>query len=83
LPLDTVFPPTSIHLWKPGASEPEEIVIEVDRDLFTYEADAVAESISERQSPRMSWEDTLGNMKLLDRWLDEAGVVYKTNKENG
>ncbi len=82
LPLDTVFPPTSIYLWKPGASAPDEIVIEVDRDLFTYEADAVAESIDQRQSPRMSWRDSLGNMRLLDRWLDEAGVVYGEDKEN-
>ena len=77
LPLDTVFPPTKILLRRPGAQEPEEIVIEVDRDLFTYEADTVAENIAHRQSPTMSWQDTLGNANLLDRWRAEVGVVYE------
>lgn len=80
LPLDTVFPPTSIHHWRNGASEPEEILITVDRDLFTYEADTVAENIIHRQSPTMSWDDTLGNMKLLDCWRREGGVVYQEEK---
>ena len=77
LPLDTVFPPTSIHLWRNGASQPEAVVIEVDRDLFTYEADTVAEYILKRQSPAMSWQDTLGNMQLLDRWRNEGGIIYE------
>jgi predicted dehydrogenase len=80
LPLDTVFPSTTIDLWPHGASEPEEIVIEVDRDLFTYEADAVAEHIDQRQSPTMSWQDTLGNIQLLDQWRAEVGVVYEQEK---
>ena len=47
-------------------------------DLYTYEADAVAEHLEARQapSPMMSWEDTLGNMRTLDRWLAEVGVLY-------
>jgi len=80
LPLDTVFPPTSIHLLHNGAPEPEEIIIEVDRDLFTYEADTVAENIVHRQSPTMSWQDTLGNMRLLDQWRREGNIVYANDK---
>ena len=76
LPLDTGFPPASILLWRHGASEPEEIIIHVDRDLFTYEADTVAENIVHRQSPRMNWQDTLGNMRLLDQWRKEGNIVY-------
>ncbi|MCB9784063.1 MAG: Gfo/Idh/MocA family oxidoreductase [Candidatus Omnitrophica bacterium] len=47
--------------------------------LYSYEADAVAEYIEARQvpSPMMSWEDTLGNMKTLDWWLKEVGVIYE------
>ena len=59
-----------------------EVIIEVDRDLFTYEADAVAEHIPHRQSPAMSWQDTLGNMKLLDRWRREGGIVYEQERQN-
>jgi predicted dehydrogenase len=81
LPLDTVFPPTHIHILHHGASEPEEILIKVDRDLFTYEADTVAEHIIHRQAPAMSWQDTLGNMQLLDRWRREGNIKYDIEKE--
>jgi hypothetical protein len=60
----------------------EEIIIDVDRDLFTYEADTVAEYIPQGQSPRMSWDDTLGNMRLLDQWRREVGVVYECDKNH-
>jgi predicted dehydrogenase len=77
LPLDTEFPPTTINLWSYGAPEPEEIVVEVDRDLFTYEADTVAENIDRRQAPAMRWDDTLGNIKLMDQWRAEIGLAYE------
>lgn len=76
LPLDTHFPSTSITLHVYAKGQPEEIVIETDRDLFTYEADMVAAHIADRQAPAMSWDDTLGNMRLLDRWRQEIGLVY-------
>ncbi|MFN2237030.1 MAG: Gfo/Idh/MocA family protein [Anaerolineales bacterium] len=76
LPLDTVFPPTSIQLKRHAEPNPEEITITPDRDLFTYEADMVAANIDDRQSPAMNWQDTLGNMQLLDQWRRQGGVVY-------
>ena len=76
LPRDTTFPPGRILLTRPGDPEPEMIAVAVDRDLFTYEADTVAAHLAERQAPAMSWLDTIGNMKLLDRWREEAGLVY-------
>lgn len=82
LPLDTVFPPTSIHLKHHSASQPEEIIITPDRDLFTYEADMVAANIHQRQSPVMSWQDTLGNMQLLDQWRLQSGIVYPQDKNS-
>jgi hypothetical protein len=50
-------------------------VVEADRDLFTYEADMVAAHIADRQAPAMSWDDTLGNMRLLDAWRAEIGAM--------
>jgi predicted dehydrogenase len=49
---------------------PEEIVIETDRGLYAIEADHIAEQIAmgRRQSPLISWEDSLGNMEVLDEW---------------
>jgi hypothetical protein len=40
------------------------------------EADMVANSIHLRQSPVMTWEDSLGNMKTMDRWRQIAGISY-------
>ncbi len=80
LPLDTTFPPTSLLLTRYGEPTPQEIVVEADRDLFTYEIDALAENIAARQSPTMSWDDTLGNMRLLDRWRQELGLTYPQDR---
>jgi predicted dehydrogenase len=75
LPLDTPFPPATLLLQTPG-QPPTEISVPADRDLFTYEADMVADHIEARQAPAMLWDDTLGNMRLLDRWRAEIGLVY-------
>jgi predicted dehydrogenase len=75
LPLDTVFPSTVIELTPRGSQTAQQIVVEADRDLFTYEADMVAAHIADRQAPAMSWDDTLGNMRLLDQWRQEIGAM--------
>ncbi len=71
-----------IVIRKRGQSEPQEIVVQSPRPLYTIEADTVAEHIAERQapSPAMTWEDSLGNMKALDRWRHAVGVVYDAEK---
>ena len=76
LPLDTKFPSSVLVLQQKGSSSSTEIEVAADRDLFTYEADMVAEHIGVRQAPAVSWSDTLGNMSLLDKWKAELGVVY-------
>jgi len=57
-----------------------EEVIEIATDQWTYaiEADVVAERIEERQAkwPAVTWADTLGNMRALDRWRATAGMMY-------
>jgi predicted dehydrogenase len=70
--------PTRILVHEHGRKEPREIVIETDRPLFAIEADTVAENIDRRQAPppSMTWDDTLGNMKTLDRWRESIGLVY-------
>jgi aryl-alcohol dehydrogenase-like predicted oxidoreductase len=52
-------------------------------DLYGNEADTVAEYLEARQSPAMSWEDTLGNMRTLDRWREAIGVVYEAERPEG
>jgi predicted dehydrogenase len=62
---------TSYILHTPkGAERPRRIPIRCDRNLYTVEADEAARCIQKglRQSPAMGWEDTLGNMRVLDAW---------------
>ncbi len=56
----------------------EEIVVESPGWLYGLEADTVAANLANRQAafPAMSWEDTLGNMRMLDAWRKEIGLKY-------
>jgi len=69
---------TSIFVQRAGQEE-EELVIEPGRALYAIEADTVAAHIASRQapSPAMMWKDTLGNMRALDWWRREIGMVYE------
>jgi hypothetical protein len=57
-------------------------VVEVaeDRWLYAFEVDAAGEAIragrQEFAAPGMSWDDTLGNLRVLDRWRAEVGLTY-------
>ena len=61
---------------------PQEILIEAEKGLFSIEADAFASYIDKRQAapPAMTWDDTLGNMRTLDRWREEIGLAYESEK---
>ncbi|HTC20433.1 MAG TPA: oxidoreductase, partial [bacterium] len=65
-----------ILLQKHGEKRLKKIPIYCDRNLYTMEADRVAEAIraGRRESPAMTWADTLGNMKVLDQWRKSAGI---------
>lgn len=56
-----------------------------DEDLYGYEIDEVerAVSASERESPEMSWGDSLGNATALDAWLAEANITYEADLMRG
>ncbi len=45
-------------------------------DLYGNEADIVAEHISARQAPQMTWDDTLGNMRSLDAMRASAELTF-------
>lgn len=57
----------------------QEIAIHTSDWLYSMEADAVAEGIERRQAafPGMTPDDSLGNMKALDQWRAEIGLVYE------
>jgi predicted dehydrogenase len=76
--------------WLPGRTGPpvlvvedrplqrRELAVDAPRDLYTIEADTVAAFLRDRQAPQVTWEDTLGNMRTLDRWRESVGLAYDT-----
>ena len=74
LPFKTTFAPSELHLYTRGNRKV--IRIDVDRDLYTYEADAVAEHINARQAPAMTWADSEGNVRVLDEWRSQVGLRF-------
>jgi predicted dehydrogenase len=61
-------------------NEGEERIIPIDATggLYTIEADTVVARAREgrMEAPEMTWEDSLGNMRTLDRWRSAVGVSY-------
>ena len=69
-----------IHLNR--GNEPEVIEVTTDRHLYSFEADMVADSLPHQQGmpPAMTWDDTLGNMKVLDQWRRDLGFDYEDER---
>jgi len=68
-----------IDIIRPDGSR-KTVVAGQSKHLYAYEADAVAEAIfagrQEFTAPGMTWADSLGNARVLDKWRADAGVVY-------
>jgi aryl-alcohol dehydrogenase-like predicted oxidoreductase len=71
--------PLEIKLRVHGEGE-RSVWVPAEKDLYAYEADMVGEHIAQRQAPAMSCDDTLGNMRVLDRWRDQIGLTYEMEK---
>jgi predicted dehydrogenase/aryl-alcohol dehydrogenase-like predicted oxidoreductase len=73
---------SKIIVQRADEKEPHEITIESSKQIYTNEADYVAEHLAQRQasSAGMSWEDSLGNMRTLDLWREQIGLVYQFEK---
>ncbi len=56
----------------------QEHVVETADWLYAIEADHVARDIAAKQAawPAPSWDDTLGNMRVLDAWRAAIGLRY-------
>jgi predicted dehydrogenase len=69
--------PSKIILHRRGEPS-QELSIQPPTGLYSLEADHVAAHISRRQapSPAMTWDDTLGNMRMLDQWRKAIGLKY-------
>lgn len=54
------------------------------RSLYSFQVDAVADAIQngrqEFKNPGMSWLDSLGNMRTLDRWRQAVNLQYECDR---
>ncbi|WP_428940890.1 aldo/keto reductase [Fontivita pretiosa] len=70
-----------------GEAQPAEIVIDADVTSYSYEADVAGKAILAGQTqpppPAMSWDDSLGNMRTMDRWRQAIHLVYESEKPEG
>ncbi|HYQ46477.1 MAG TPA: Gfo/Idh/MocA family oxidoreductase [Polyangiaceae bacterium] len=63
-----------------GKSEPEVIPVPASGTLYSYEIDAVVAQLERREATEMSWADSLGNARTLDRWRHALGVRYAADQ---
>jgi len=66
----------SIELFENASGQIRRIEVPDHPHLYALEAEAVAAALPDLESPLVSWNDTLGNMKTLDAWRQSAGVRY-------
>ncbi len=62
----------------------ETISVGAEPHLYSYEAEAASLAIlagkTEFDAPGMSWNDTLGNLRVLDKWRADAGIEFSVEK---
>lgn len=62
----------------------ETISVNATEHLYSFEADAAALAIQagrqEFEAPGMTWADSLGNARVLDKWRADAGLEYTIEK---
>ena len=64
----------------------ETISVGEEGHVYSFEADAAAEAIfakrNELAGPGMSWADSLGNARVLDKWRSDAGIEFSIEKSS-
>jgi predicted dehydrogenase/aryl-alcohol dehydrogenase-like predicted oxidoreductase len=62
----------------------ETISVNETGHVYSFEADGASEAIlagrQEFTSPGMSWADSLGNARVLDKWRADAGIEFNIEK---
>lgn len=72
-----------IILKKRAESQVREIILNDPTDLYVGEVESVIRHLEKRESPHMSWDDSLGNARALDQWRQAAGIHYHGEKPEG
>jgi predicted dehydrogenase/aryl-alcohol dehydrogenase-like predicted oxidoreductase len=72
-----------IDIVKPDGSR-ETVSVNERGHLYSFEAEGASEAIlagkQEFTSPGMSWADTLGNLRVLDKWRADVGLEFDIEK---
>jgi aryl-alcohol dehydrogenase-like predicted oxidoreductase len=63
-----------------GEGGTREVLVPGPKHLYGYEVDVVGASLARGQAPAMTWADSLGNMRALDRWRQAVGMVYASER---
>lgn len=73
--------PGIIHLHLAG-QKAKTIQSKERRPLYAIEADRVAESLPSQQAthPCMDWADSMKQIEWIDRWREQVGLVFDTEK---
>jgi len=72
----------TLEIHRQGGEAPEIQSTESPADLYSAQFDLVAAYCHRGQAPfpAPTWEDSLGNMKVLDAWRKSLGVVYEADR---
>ncbi len=77
------FGPEPVIVLRRYGSDPQEIPVAADADLYALEADAVGRLVRDGRAshPLMSWDESLANMATLDRWRAAIGLSYPDDED--
>ena len=58
-----------------------DVKVQANVTSYSFEVDAFGHALAQRRReaipPAPTWADTLGNMKTLDRWRSDVGLIYE------
>ena len=66
---------STFYVQRSAKTRREKFAIHSDRSAYALEVDHVADHLAAGQSTAISWEDSVGNMRTLDRWRDAIGIT--------
>jgi predicted dehydrogenase len=75
--VDPFFCKGDVQLWKPGATAPRIFPNPApEADLYSFEVELVAQHLAEHEapSPAMTWADSLGQARALEKWRGAVGL---------
>ena len=77
--------PGNIDIIRPDGTR-EAVSTGPQSNLYSFEADGAAEAIfagrQEFAAPGMTWSDSLGNARVLDKWRADAGLEFDIEKSS-